>query len=303
MTKLKTIVALLGLVTATAYGLTSGSFQGESAQGAKNPTEKSTDSAKRAPPPAFTQTAEYVVEPPDLVDLRVDEALPGRPIFGERLVRADGKVSVGWYGDLYVAGLTVREIKKELIGLLQKFIHDEQLGLVVLDASGEAVVEPATGKPKQIDPKDSKKVRVEVTECSSKCFYVHGEVRSPGRFPFTGTERIIDAIETAGGLSSVADQEKVLLYRADSRGEPECLTVDVNQIRRGKLLSTNHALKPSDRVVVHRRAGAIASVKAEGDQPLNVRSDDRSLRQIEKRMTELEQKLDLILEAIKRRRS
>ena len=34
----------------------------------------------------------YVVEPPDLVLVEVLEALPGRPISGERLVRPDGKI-------------------------------------------------------------------------------------------------------------------------------------------------------------------------------------------------------------------
>ena len=42
------------------------------------------------PPPhegAMIDTPEYVIEPPDLVLVEVLEALPGRPISGERLVR------------------------------------------------------------------------------------------------------------------------------------------------------------------------------------------------------------------------
>ncbi len=49
---------------------------------------------------------DYVVEPPDIIIVEVLEALPGRPITGERLVRPDGKISLGFYGDVYVAGLT-----------------------------------------------------------------------------------------------------------------------------------------------------------------------------------------------------
>ena len=48
---------------------------------------------------------DYVVEPPDLILVEVLEALPGRPISGERLVRPDGKISLGFYGEVYVAGL------------------------------------------------------------------------------------------------------------------------------------------------------------------------------------------------------
>ena len=44
-------------------------------------------------PREFTKVSmpEYVVEPPDLLLVEVLEALPGRPIQGERLVRPDGK--------------------------------------------------------------------------------------------------------------------------------------------------------------------------------------------------------------------
>ena len=45
------------------------------------------------------------VEPPDLILIDVVEALPGRPIQGERLVRPNGKVSLGFYGEIHVAGL------------------------------------------------------------------------------------------------------------------------------------------------------------------------------------------------------
>ena len=47
-----------------------------------------------------------VVEPPDLVVVEVLEALPGRPISGERLVRPDGTISLGFYGEVPVRGLT-----------------------------------------------------------------------------------------------------------------------------------------------------------------------------------------------------
>ena len=67
-------------------------------------------------PREFTKVSmpEYVVEPPDLVLVEVLEALPGRPISGERLVRPDGKISLGFYGEVYVAGLTIPEVKEKI---------------------------------------------------------------------------------------------------------------------------------------------------------------------------------------------
>src|SRR5947209_13188541 len=72
---------------------------------------------------------DYVVEPPDLLLVEVLEALPGRPISGERLVRPDGKISLGFYGDVYVAGLTTTEIKEKIVLHLRQFLPDDTLGL------------------------------------------------------------------------------------------------------------------------------------------------------------------------------
>ena len=71
---------------------------------------------------------DYVIEPPDLLRVEVLEALPGRPITGERLVRPDGKISLEFYGDVYVAGLTVDEAKEKIVLHLRKFIKDDVLG-------------------------------------------------------------------------------------------------------------------------------------------------------------------------------
>ena len=76
-----------------------------------------------------------MVEPPDLLLVEVLDALPGRPISGERLVRPDGKISLGFYGDVYVAGLTVPEVKEKVVRHLQKYLSDDGLGLVEIDES------------------------------------------------------------------------------------------------------------------------------------------------------------------------
>jgi protein involved in polysaccharide export with SLBB domain len=300
MTKLKQTTSCLVLLTATACGLVPTALQGDGPERANSEPQ---EPANRPPPPPFTQSGDYVVEPTDLVDITVAEALPGRPISGPRLVRPDGRISLGFYGDLDAAGLTVQEIKKRAISLFQRFLQDEYLGLIALDASGEPIVDPATGKLKRIAPEDSKRVSVRVTQCNSKAFYVQGEVKSPGRFPFTGTETLLDALEAAGGPRPAADQEKVLIYRLGPRAEPECHVVDVSQLKLGKLPAANLMLKPGDRVVVRRRTGQSVRGKDDTDQSLGVGAEDPSLRRLEKRMTELEQKLDRVLETLKRVRS
>ncbi len=71
----------------------------------------------------------YVVEPPDLLLVEVLEALPGRPISGERLVKPDGTIDLGFYGSISVRGLTSSQIKSKLILHLRTHITDETLGL------------------------------------------------------------------------------------------------------------------------------------------------------------------------------
>ena len=134
---------------------------------------------------------DYVVEPPDLIRVEVFEALPGRPITGERLVRPDGKISLDFYGEVYVAGLTTDEIKEKVVIHLRKFIPDEILGLVEQDENGQV---------RHIPPVESDRVFVDVTSYNSKVYYVQGDVRQPGRLPITGNETVLDAINYAGGL-------------------------------------------------------------------------------------------------------
>jgi protein involved in polysaccharide export with SLBB domain len=77
----------------------------------------------------------HIVEPPDLITVEVLEALPGRPISGERLVRPDGKISLGFYGEIHVSGLTVEQIKVKIIEHLRAYLYDEVLGLEVPEFS------------------------------------------------------------------------------------------------------------------------------------------------------------------------
>ena len=67
------------------------------------------------PPPHEGAMIGYpiVIEPPDLILIEVLEALPGRPISGERLVRYDGMISLGFYGEVHVAGLTAQASQGE----------------------------------------------------------------------------------------------------------------------------------------------------------------------------------------------
>lgn len=79
------------------------------------------------------------IEPPDLVLVEVLEALPGRPITGERLVRPDGTISLGFYGDVHVAGLTMRQAKAKIIHYIRTYLPDHALGTIRFKEGGQDV--------------------------------------------------------------------------------------------------------------------------------------------------------------------
>ena len=71
-----------------------------------------------------------IIEPPDILVVEVLEGLPGQPITGEHLVRPDGTISLGFYGDVHVRGLTPTQAKVKIILHLREFLIDETLGIV-----------------------------------------------------------------------------------------------------------------------------------------------------------------------------
>jgi polysaccharide biosynthesis/export protein len=198
---------------------------------------------------------DYVLEAPDLLLVEVLEALPGRPISGERLVRPDGKITLGFYGDVYVAGLTLPEAKEKIILHLRKHLTDTALGLVEIDSNTlEPKVDPKTKQPVTIDPKDSNTVFVDVTAYNSKYYYVLGDVLITGRLNITGNETVLDAINFAGGLMPTAAPQNIRLVRPAPAGAccEQVLPVNLAAITSGGDPSTNYQLMPGDRLIVYR---------------------------------------------------
>jgi polysaccharide export outer membrane protein len=187
----------------------------------------------------------YVLAPPDLVIVEVLEALPGRPITGERLVRPDGTITLGFYGDVYVNGLTVLEAKEKIIIHLRQFLTDEALGLVGEDRDGN---------PIKIAPQDSDRIFVDVSAYNSQVYYVQGDVNAPGRLPITGNETVLDAVNYAGGLAPTASIPNVRLIRPAPPGAccAEVLPVNLAAIIQEGDTTTNYQLMPGDRLYVYR---------------------------------------------------
>ena len=274
--------------------------------------EKAKARAERKSGPA------HMVEPPDLIIVEVLDALPGRPISGERLVRPDGTVSLGFYGDIHVAGLTLPEIKEKIVQHMRKFLDDDKLGLVDMNPlTGKPVIDEKTKRPVMIDPKDCNTVFVDVTAYNSEYYYVQGDVQIPGRLNYTGGETVLDVLQFVGSLLPSADRAKIRLIRSFPKGSPvQVLPIDYEEITMGTDSSTNYQILPGDRLVVPRDASYTSSARSQQRTQSSQPSENSyfpglgttdpadkqraSLRAVERRLGEVEKKLDTIIERMER---
>jgi polysaccharide biosynthesis/export protein len=197
-----------------------------------------------------------VIEPPDLLLVEVLEALPGMPISGERLVRPNGTINLGFYGDLHVRGLAPAQAKEKIVLHLRRWLPDEVLGLNEID--------PVNEKRIAIAPQNSNRVVVDITAFNSKFYYVHGEVATPGRLPHTGNETVLDVVQYAGGLLRSSDPKNIKLIRPARGGKPtRTLMVDLMAIQEGDT-TKNYQIFPGDRLIFGRQEHVYATARQDG---------------------------------------
>lgn len=168
---------------------------------------------------------QYVVEPPDELEISVRPAALELPT-STLVVRTDGVLDLGFYGDVYVAGLTLEETELKIAQHLDRYAAQKGLKEQVL-------------------------VSARLTNGGqSKQYYVLGTVTTQGKFPVTGNETVLDAILQAG-LRTNSLPEKAYLVRPHPAGGPDTiLKIDWCGIKdRGDTL-TNYQIFPGDRIVV-----------------------------------------------------
>jgi polysaccharide export outer membrane protein len=134
------------------------------------------------PPQTRGPVGPYVLGPGDKVRLKV---YGDTDVNGEYEVNSAGFVSIPLVGQVKAAGLTTRQLEDALMSRMKGKIAN--------------------------DPK----LNVEISTYAS--FYVYGEVKKAGVYPFQPGITVADAVATAGGLTYRADEGKVLLQRAGSR--------------------------------------------------------------------------------------
>jgi polysaccharide export outer membrane protein len=164
---------------------------------------------------------------------------------GEHLVRPDGSIGLGSYGDVYVTGMTLLQAKWAIENHLAPFLVKPDISLDVRAYNS--------------------KVYYVVTDCAGgEQVYI---------FPITGNETVLDAIGRIAGLPAAASRGRIWVARPASCGADrfQILPVDWCAIVRGGATRTNYQLFPGDRVYVeancwarvdHAVARAVAPLKS-----------------------------------------
>ena len=228
----------------------------------------------------------YRVAPGDVLLVQVGNAFETEPIAGPYPIEPEGTVNLGAaYGTVQVAGMTVPEVRAEILRHLSGIIKEPRVfvalgqsramqqirgqhlvtpdGKVRLGLYGSVIVAGMTVPQARAAIENhlsaylqNPEISVDVLAYNSKVYYVildgGGNGQQIVRLPITGSDTVLDAMAQVGGLTAVSSTHKIWLARPTAPGSDcdQILPVDWgNIIKRGRT-ETNYQLLPGDRIYV-----------------------------------------------------
>ena len=178
---------------------------------------------------AAAQQNDYVIGAQDLLSITVyDQA----DLTGRFKVEADGSLTFPLLGRVQAGGMTLRALEQNLQAkLADGYLRNPQ-------------------------------VSVAIEEYRSQRIFVMGEVRAPGTYQLTGDMTIVEALTKAGGTTTAASEEVLVVRPAGGAGregpimpdqdaEASILRVNLRELQAGAL-SQNISLKDGDTIVAPR---------------------------------------------------
>jgi polysaccharide export outer membrane protein len=163
-----------------------------------------------------------------LTDVEVSVSLlasaGAQAVTGQHLVAMDGRVNLGTYGAVFVAGMTLEQAREEI---------EKQLATQL----------------------DDPEVFVDVLAYNSKVYYIITQGAGLGddvvRAPITGNETVIDAVANLGGISQVSSAKMWIARPAPNGvGCEQILPINWKDISAGASTTTNYQLMPGDRLFI-----------------------------------------------------
>lgn len=129
---------------------------------------------------------------------------------GEFEIGGDGQMAMPLVGQVDAAGLTIGELRETLVTILnENYLVDPQ-------------------------------VTIEVT--NYRPFFILGQVRNPGSFPYQAGLNMRQAVALAGGYTNRALEEPMIVIRADAENVPQRYSV-----------TQDYPVLPGDTIEVQRR--------------------------------------------------
>lgn len=157
----------------------------------------------------------YHIQPGDILQVSVWKE---KDLQADVLVRPDGAFSFPLAGDIATRGKSVDELRGELTGKLKRYIPDPVVTVAVRQIMGNRI-------------------------------FVIGQVNRPGDFPFSRPVDVMQALSMAGGTTSFAALNDIVILRRD-HGALRKIPFRYAEVARGKDLEQNIILNSGDTIVV-----------------------------------------------------
>jgi polysaccharide export outer membrane protein len=197
-------------------GWFSGFGSAKSAETAANPAPASSGKPSSGASTATDAVPQdYRIQPGDLLTVSVWKE---QDLSGDALVRPDGGLSFALVGDVAASGKSVAMLRQELTERLQQYIPNPVITVSVKAIGGNRV-------------------------------FVLGKVQRPGEFPFSRPVDVMQAISLAGGTTSFAALNHIVILRREN-GRLRSIPFHYADVERGKSLDQNILLASGDTVVV-----------------------------------------------------
>ena len=210
---------------------------------------------------------------------------------GDQIIKPDGHISLGEFGEYMAHGKTIEQIALETQQMIDDKVRtdleiafeierrqresdqlladrrnaaaagdeddddeDEDFADDENDLSLSSIEDEESRvalERRIVDAVLSNEISVRLVTWDSKKIYVLGEVNSPGSFDYNGTHTVLDALIEAGGITSGANEHKILVARPTTCNSCRIvMTVCYDQIVQLGDTTSNYQLQPGDRVFV-----------------------------------------------------
>ena len=218
------ILAFLFLVMIIAATVSAAAAQ---ASNGTNPpsTPPSSKNSKKGDPAAVPDSTSTLKpgDAPDVYRIGVDDQIE-ISVWREHdlsltvVVRPDGMITMPLLNDIYVIGMTPKELADSLTEKLKPFVNEPQ-------------------------------VTVSVLQIRSRRVYLIGQVNHPGAYALNDRKTILELLTEAGGIGQFAKQNSIYILRTVN-GKTEKIPFRYKDAIIGKNNGGDVELLPGDRVIV-----------------------------------------------------